>query len=222
MDPLVERDFSKAFKALKAGGLLLESDSQLPCVTRIIVGRRLRNSWWAHPRANLIYDVLNRLYHHREVLTTKLVGGKVTLIHKKLWPAVFAVATSREPWQQKGLSRTAKRLLAEVTKHGMLETNRLPAYQKRSKLIAEAARELERKLLVYAEGYHTSSGAHAKRLETWQGWARRVGLKRVRIKPEQAKTKLEDVLMDLAGSADFKRLLPWNMHQNRLGVARDN
>lgn len=90
MDPFVERGFSKAFKALKAGGILLESDALLPCVTRIIVGRRLRNSWWAHPRANVIYDVLNRLYHHREVLTTKLVGGKATLIHKKLWPAVFA------------------------------------------------------------------------------------------------------------------------------------
>jgi hypothetical protein len=179
----VERAVSKVFKALKAGGILIESDSHLPSVTRIIVGQRLHTSWWAHPRANLIYNVLNRVHDNQDILTVRLVGGKLTLIHKKLWPAVFAVATSREHWQKKGLSRTARNLLTNLKRHGSLETNRLPAYEKRSKLIAEAARELERRLLVYGEDIHTSSGAHAKRLETWQGWARRVSFPSGKVRP---------------------------------------
>lgn len=206
----VETGFSRTFKALKAGGLLLESDPQLPCVTRILVGRPLHTSWWAHPHANLIYQVLNRLYDHRDVLATKLIRGKVTLVHRKLWPAVFAIATSRETWQNNGLSRTSKQLLNKVTKRGVLETNRLPTYEKHSKLLAEAARHLERRLLVYGEDFHTSSGAHAKRLQTWQVWARHVGFTGARMKPELAKVKLEDALANLAGTADARNLLPWH------------
>ncbi len=194
---------------MKAKGIILESDPQLPCVTRMIVGRRLHTSWWAHPQANLIYNVLNRLYHHRDVLTVKLVSGKVTLVHRKLWAAIFTVATSREPWQMKGLSGTAKKLLSQVTYAGMLETNHLPAYEKRSRLITKAAKELERGLLVYGEAYHTKSGAHAKRLETWGHWARRARLVRARVKPEHAKTQLKDALARLSRSPTTKARLPW-------------
>ncbi len=194
---------------MKANGIILESHPQLPCVTRMIVGRRLHTSWWAHPQANLIYNVLNRLCHHKDVLTVKLVSGKVTLVHRKLWAAVFTVATSREPWQMKGLSRTARKLLTQVMKVGMLETNHLPAYEKRSRLIAKAAKELERRLLLYGEAHHTKSGAHAKRLETWGHWARRARLARARVKPEQAKTQLKDALVRLARSPKTKARLPW-------------
>ena len=205
MDREVERAYSRTFKALKAGGLLLESDPRLPCVTQIIVGRRLRSSWWADPRTTLIYRVLQRLHKNSDVLAAKLVDGKVTLIHRKLWPAILRVATCREPWQREGLSRTAKSLLDKVTKQGMLETNRLPRYAENSQLIAQAAGELERRLLVYGEGFHTNSGAHAKRLLTWGRWARRMGLAPIAMTSEQAKTRLEDALNSLAGSADAKK-----------------
>jgi len=210
MHPSAKEAFKKTFETLKSQGLLLESDPNLPCVTQVIVGRHLHTSWWAHPQANLIYGVLLRLTRNRDVLTAKLVDGKVTLIHKKLWPAFFAVATSREPWQRKGLSRVGKQLFAKVTRRGMLETNRLPGYEQRSKLLADAARELERRLLIYGEGFHTRSGAHAKRLLTWRRWARNVGLARVTVRPEEARSRLENATAKLAGSQDAKKLLPWN------------
>jgi hypothetical protein len=158
---------------------------------------------------NLIYDVLKRLDKNPDVLKAKLVGGKVTYMHRKLWPAIFALGTSGEPWQRKGLSRTGKLLLAKVTDQGMLETTRLPGYASRSKLIGAAARDLERRLLVYGEDFHTSSGAHAKRLLTWQKWADREGFSGTPIKPSQAKARLEQVVDEMAGSADFRKLLPW-------------
>ncbi len=37
------------------------------------------------------------------------------------------------------------------------------------------ARTLETRLLVFADDVHTSSGAHVKRIETWEHWAWRTG-----------------------------------------------
>jgi hypothetical protein len=199
----------RTFKALKSHGLLLESDSTLPSVARIVVGRRLRTSWWADRRADLIHGVLQQLRRSPDVLTTKLVGGKVTFVHRELWPALFAVATSGEPWQRIGLSPTGGQLLSLVSERGMLETNRLPGYQRRSKPMGEAARELERRLLVYGEEFHTESGAHAKRLRKWQGWARRVSLGKVAMTPEEGRRKLEDALDRLGRSKGYEKLLPW-------------
>jgi len=195
---------------LREFGLLLESDPRLPCVTRIIVGRRLRSSWWGHPKAELIYAVSNRLSNHRDVLTVKLVAGKVTFVHRRLWAAVIAVATSSEEWQFEGLAPATRRLFTLVSRKGILETNQLPGYERQSRAVAGAARELERRLLVYGQDFHTSSGAHAKRLETWERWARRTGFTGSTIETEGGKKMLEEILAHMSRGADVKKLLPWH------------
>ena len=45
---------------------------------------------------------------------TKLVYGKVTYVHRALWPRVIAVGRAREPWQMKGLAAGARKLLGAV------------------------------------------------------------------------------------------------------------
>src|SRR5262245_35006595 len=95
-------------------GLLLESDSCLPSVTSLVAGAPVRGSWWGHRRGRAIYAVLQALADDGEVLFTKLVGGKVTLVHRRLWPALVGVALARAPWQLRGLTEPARRLLARV------------------------------------------------------------------------------------------------------------
>jgi len=80
--------------ALSQHGLLLKQDKQLPNVVTILTGEKLSTSWWSHPKGKLIFNVLRELEDHPDVLVAKLIAGKDTLIHRRLWPA-FLAATSR-------------------------------------------------------------------------------------------------------------------------------
>jgi len=92
-------------------GLLMQQDKSLTSVVSLVTGESLRTSWWSHPRAKEIFTILRRL---EEVsLATKLVAGKVTLVHRRLWPALLTVATIGEPWQ----SAVAKEVHTESGKH---------------------------------------------------------------------------------------------------------
>jgi len=99
---------------LQTVGVIVVSGAKLPSLAGLVAEAPLRGSWWAHPEAHAIFRVGKALEARQDVLTAKLISGKVTLIHKRLWPALFAVATSGEPWQLAGLSPQARALLALV------------------------------------------------------------------------------------------------------------
>ena len=91
--------FEEVLSQLERTGLLLLSDSAIPSLVQLVVGQPVRGSWWGHPQGHAIYALSARLGDHEDVLIVKLVGGKVTFVHRKLWPALLAVARSGEPWQ---------------------------------------------------------------------------------------------------------------------------
>lgn len=174
---------------LERRGLLLLSDARLPSVASLVAGEPIRGSWWGHPRGPAIFHAAGELAESADVLTAKLVAGKVTYIHRKLWPALLAVATSGEPWQVSGLSAAARQLLKKVERIGTLQTH------------GATAKELETRLLVHSREIHTESGAHAKILESWDHWKKRVGL-------EQALPSLSNAKRELEAAAAPGRL-PW-------------
>lgn len=189
---------AKLFAELERRGLLLESDPRRPSVAGIVAGERIRGSWWGHTRSHEIYDLLQRLTGRPDVLVVKLVSGKVTLLHRRLWPAMLGVALSGEAWQTEGLPAPARALAAQVKREGSVRTDWL-----RRKNAGELARELERRLLVHGESVHTESGAHAKVLETWERWADRAGAGRP-LPASEAKRRLEKAV-EASGGGD----LPW-------------
>lgn len=134
-------------EAIDRGGLLLLQDKLLPDVVSLLVGEKVRGSWWAHPRSHEIFRRLTEIGAHPDVLFTKLVLGKVTLVHRRLWPALFAVATSREPWQIRELSRQARALLRKVDAGGEIAAS------------GAAVKEFEMRILILAREEHTESGA---------------------------------------------------------------
>ena len=74
-------------------GMLLESArGPLPNVAELVVGEPISGSWWSHPGSHAIFDVINELAESPDVVRTRLVNGKVTLIHRRLWPALVCVA----------------------------------------------------------------------------------------------------------------------------------
>lgn len=187
----------RVWEDLESSGLLLLSDAKLPSLVGLIAGEPVRGSWWAHPKGHAIFRVATILADHPDVLVTKLVSGKVTFVHRKLWPALLAVATSREPWQTRGLSSAGRALLARVTKEGLLQTT------------GKAARELQARLLVHSQEIHTESGAHAKCLESWQHWSQRAGFAQRRIAPERAREQLEEAMKALNTRFEAGGQLPW-------------
>src|SRR5713226_6050431 len=112
IDPLITE--------LRARGLLLQQDALLPNVVAAVAGQPVRGSWWAHPQGHAIYNTLNALAEHPDVLVTRLVQGKVTFVHRRLWGAVLAVGQSQAPWQFARLSAPAVALLEAVQRQGML------------------------------------------------------------------------------------------------------
>ena len=204
--------FRKVFRRLESRGLLLESDAELPSVTSLVIGSPIRGSWWGHPRGREIFRVMVQLAARPDVIPTKLVSDKVTFVHRGLWPALLAVATSGEPWQFAGISSAARSLLKEVLRQGSLRTDRLADMRRREgKTIGASARELERRLLVYSEQVHTESGAHAKQLESWDHWAQRRQVAAAPIAVQRAKELLEQAVRSFAQRARAAAQLPWQV-----------
>ena len=203
--------FKRVFSKILSFGFLLESDPKLPSVCTLITGTPLKGSWWSHPLAQTIFQVNEKLEDHPDVLTMKLVSGKVTFVHRDLWPDILAIATSHEPWQMEGLSASAQTLLRTVQAKGSLQTDQIVStkLQPIKTKPGDAARELERRILIHAEQIHTPSGAHAKLLETWEHWTKRTGFARSSVRIDHAKKNLEERLRKLNAEFDGTARLPW-------------
>src|SRR5262245_50877624 len=165
--------FDNVFIHLKDIGFLHVSGDEIPNVRELVTGKKSKGSWWADAAAHQIFTVMQLLGDHPDVTITKLISRKVTFIHRKLWTRLFAVAAARDDWQLQGLSKPSTLLLKQIEKEGTLLTN---SVKRSDTKIGDAARELEFRLLIHSDQFHTESGAHAKRLETWELWARRVDL----------------------------------------------
>ena len=180
--------------ALAQRGLLLKQDKALPSVVGILTGESLHSSWWSHPKAHLIFAVLAELADHPDVLVTKLLYRKATLVHRSLWPALLAAAGAREPWQLRGLPGPAQSLLELVDAGGG------PI-----RASGAAVKELEARLLATAHEFHSEAGRHEMALESWQAWSARTGCAAIKSVP-QAKEVIEQAATTLGASL---KGLPW-------------
>jgi hypothetical protein len=181
-------------RMLAESGLLLKQDKRIPNVVTLLTGESLHTSWWSHPKAHLIFSTLSQLSMHPDVLFTKLLYGKVTLVHRNLWPAFLAVASANERWQLHGLSTSGRRLLAAVQES-----------ERRVRCSGKVVKELELRLLVHAEEVHTESGRHELMVESWKVWSRRVGTHAMRS-TASARKQLEGAVKAIGASTSA---LPW-------------
>jgi len=87
-----------SMEALIQQGMLLESArGPLPNVAEMIAGEPIRGSWWSHPHSHEIFAAINALADSPDVVRTRLVNGKVTLIHRRVWPALVRLADRFPP-----------------------------------------------------------------------------------------------------------------------------
>jgi hypothetical protein len=189
-----------AYRELARRGLLMLADARLSSLTTLIAAGPVKGSWWSHPRGKAIFAASNALAERDDVLALKLVAGKVTFVHRRLWPSVLAVALSREDWQTRGLSAGARKLLAKLGTEAAMRCD--------EKATTAAARELEARLLALTIQIHTERGAHAVQVEAWERWSARVGVTTPLPEVTAAKRDLEAAVAAL-GADDASSLLPW-------------
>src|ERR687898_2562844 len=67
------------------GMLLASARGPIPNVAEIVAGEPIKGSWWGHPAGHHIFGVLNDLAASPDVVRLRLVRGKVTLVHRRLW-----------------------------------------------------------------------------------------------------------------------------------------
>jgi hypothetical protein len=101
------------------GVVLVSAKGPVPRLTEAIAGEPVKGSWWGHPKGKLIFDILQQVAAHEDVLMCRLVGGKVTIVHRRLWTALAAAAAHFPPER---ISRVAQ----EHTEAGHHENHETP------------------------------------------------------------------------------------------------
>ena len=81
------------------GMLLASARGPLPNVAELVAGEPIKGSWWGHPRGHEIFAVLSSLDDCPDVMRMRLVNGKVTLVHRRMWPALVRLSDRFTPRQ---------------------------------------------------------------------------------------------------------------------------
>src|ERR1700730_7280130 len=87
----------QALSFVKTNGITLESGrGPVPSLAQTIAGEPIRGSWWAHPKGPVIFLCSRAIRQSKDVLVCRLVGGKVTYVHRRLWPSLVRLAKQFE------------------------------------------------------------------------------------------------------------------------------
>ena len=75
----------------KQGIALLGGRGPVMSLAEAIAGEPIRGSWWGHPRSHAVFAASEELADSPDVLVCKLIDRKVTLVHRRLWPALVTL-----------------------------------------------------------------------------------------------------------------------------------
>ena len=79
---------------VKRHGVVLQAArGPVPSLAEAIAGGPIRGSWWGHAKGHEIFRVAEAISESADVLVCKLVDGKVTYVHRRLWPALVKLAS---------------------------------------------------------------------------------------------------------------------------------
>jgi hypothetical protein len=104
------------------GVVLQAARGPVPSLAEAIAGGPIRGSWWGHPKGREIFRAAGAVGDSPDVLVCKLVDGKVTFVHRRLWPALvvlagrFRKAELAKVWEEhtpSGAHRTRRQAFAD-------------------------------------------------------------------------------------------------------------
>jgi hypothetical protein len=74
------------------GVVLASAKGPVARLAEVVTGESIKGSWWAHAKSHQIFAILQHVGESPDILVCRLVNGKVTLVHRRLWPALVRVA----------------------------------------------------------------------------------------------------------------------------------
>ena len=84
----------EALAFVERHGIVLQAArGPLPNLAEAIGGGPIRGSWWGHPKGKEIFRAVRAICESPDVLVCKLVEGKITYVHRRLWPALIKLAS---------------------------------------------------------------------------------------------------------------------------------
>ena len=85
---------TEALAFVERHGIVLQAArGPLPNLAEAIAGSAIRGSWWGHPKGKEIFRAVRTICESPDVLVCKLVEGKITYVHRRLWPAMVKLAS---------------------------------------------------------------------------------------------------------------------------------
>lgn len=205
----MSRDLDSVLEHLERHGWMLLAGVEAWTLTTHISGDAIHGSWWGHDAGPRIYEISIRLGEHRDVESFRLVDKKVTFVHRRLWPAVVAVGSSRDPWQLDMVRPPDRELLGRVDQEGQFSTHKQVIGGMRGRDLGAAGLRLETALLLHGHQEHTDEGAHGKILESWSHWAERRSVDDGDEGPTAARDRLGEAYREGTGGQDPIGHLPW-------------
>jgi hypothetical protein len=83
----------QALAFIRKHGVVLEAaQGPGPSLAEVIAGEPVRGSWWSHPKSHEIFAVTRAIRESDDVLVCRLNKGKITFVHRRMWPALVRVA----------------------------------------------------------------------------------------------------------------------------------
>ena len=98
MNKLTTAEDALAF-VQELGVVLVSAKGAAPRLTEAIIGEPIKGSWWAHAHSHHIFAILEAVTESNQILVCRLIDGKITLVHRRLWPSLVRLATRFAPEQ---------------------------------------------------------------------------------------------------------------------------
>jgi hypothetical protein len=88
----------EAIEFVRTYGVVLESaKGPIPNLADAVAGEPIRGSYWGHARGDEIFGLTRAIRASKEILVCRLVNGKITYVHERLWPALVRLQGSLDP-----------------------------------------------------------------------------------------------------------------------------
>ncbi len=88
----MKRAFDPVEFIARYGVVLASAKGPVPNLAEAVAGEPIRGSWWGHKKGSEIFQALGAVDDSPEVLCFRLVEGKITFVHRRLWPALVRLA----------------------------------------------------------------------------------------------------------------------------------
>lgn len=82
-----------AITFIRRHGVVLEAAKGLePSLAAKVTGGPIAGSWWGHSKGHEIYELTQTVHDSSAVLVCTLAKGRITYVHRRLWPAFVRLA----------------------------------------------------------------------------------------------------------------------------------